>query len=570
MLTLERLRVEVGEREIDTVMLGVHRHAGPPAGQAAGRRVLPGRGGRALRRGLQLPARGRRRDEHRRRVRDVVLGARLRRLRAGAGHGHAAPHALARGHRPGAGRPHLAGRRPGGRLAAADTQGADRPARRARLAGDGRHRAGVRGLRRLLRGGRPASHTATWSRPTSTTSTTRSWAPRGSSRCCAGSATRWAGPACTSSRPRASATSASTRSRSATPRPSTTLRQPFDLQDRRQGDRGAGRHEHHVHGQAEPREGNSCHIHLSLRAEDGTPVLAGDGPHGLSELGEHFLAGQLAAMREFTLCYAPNINSYKRYVPGSFAPTSVRWGPDNRTCALRLVGHGSSLRVENRTPGGDVNPYLAVAAMIAAGLDGIDRELPLEPAVEGNAYADTTARMPANLRDALQLWRTSELARKSFGAGGGRSLRQLRPGRAGRLSTPRSPTGSCSAASSACRPAPVISPTGRRDFEEAAACLSSRSSIPPPSRRSPRWRAPRRSRPTPPSTGRPPRRPAGAPSRPVTARPLLRRFAAAVDATSTSWPGWRWPARATRSARPAGRPGTSVTSCTTTRPRPSG
>ena len=164
-----------------------------------------------------------------------------------------------------------------------------------------------------------------------------------------------------------------------------------------------------------PREGNSCHIHLSLRAEDGAPVLAGGGPHGLSELGEHFLAGQLAAMREFSLCYAPNINSYKRYVPGSFAPTSVRWGPDNRTCALRLVGHGSSLRVENRTPGGDVNPYLAVAAMIAAGLDGIDRSLPLEPAVEGNAYADTTARMPANLRDALQLWRTSELASKSFG-----------------------------------------------------------------------------------------------------------------------------------------------------------
>ena len=164
-----------------------------------------------------------------------------------------------------------------------------------------------------------------------------------------------------------------------------------------------------------PREGNSCHIHLSLRGEDGTPVLAGDGQHGLSELGEQFLAGQLAALREFSLCYAPNINSYKRYVPGSFAPTSVRWGPDNRTCALRLVGHGSSLRAENRTPGGDVNPYLAVAAMIAAGLDGIDRGLPLEPAVEGNAYADTTVRMPSNLRDALQLWQASELASKSFG-----------------------------------------------------------------------------------------------------------------------------------------------------------
>ena len=164
------------------------------------------------------------------------------------------------------------------------------------------------------------------------------------------------------------------------------------------------------------REGNSCHIHLSVRGSDGAPVMAGDGPYGLSALGEHFLAGQLAALRELTLAYAPNINSYKRYVPGSFAPTSVRWGPDNRTCALRLVGHGHSLRVENRTPGGDVNPYLAVAAMIAAGLDGIDRNLPLEPPVTGNAYADDTLRVPHTLRDALDLWEKSELARETFGA----------------------------------------------------------------------------------------------------------------------------------------------------------
>jgi glutamine synthetase len=164
------------------------------------------------------------------------------------------------------------------------------------------------------------------------------------------------------------------------------------------------------------REGNSCHIHLSVRSQDGTPVMAGDGAYGLSKAGEHFLAGQLAAMRELTLCYAPNINSYKRYVPGSFAPTAVRWGPDNRTCALRLVGHGPSLRVENRVPGGDVNPYLAVAAMIAAGLHGIDNELPLEPAVEGNAYLDTSARVPHTLRDALELWGKSDLAREAFGA----------------------------------------------------------------------------------------------------------------------------------------------------------
>jgi glutamine synthetase len=135
----------------------------------------------------------------------------------------------------------------------------------------------------------------------------------------------------------------------------------------------------------------------------------------MSKLGEHFLAGQLAAMRELTLAYAPNINSYKRYVPGSFAPTAVRWGVDNRTCALRLVGHGSSLRPENRTPGGDVNPYLAVAAMIAAGLHGIDHELELEPACTGNAYDDDSVRVPHTLRDALELWESSELAATSFG-----------------------------------------------------------------------------------------------------------------------------------------------------------
>lgn len=163
------------------------------------------------------------------------------------------------------------------------------------------------------------------------------------------------------------------------------------------------------------REGNSCHIHLSLRDAAGRPVLAGDGAAGLSPAGEHFLAGQLAALRELSLFFAPNVNSYKRYVPGSFAPTAIRWGADNRTCAYRLVGHGLSLRAENRVPGGDVNPYLAIAAMIAGGLDGIERELPLEAAFEGNAYADPGPRVPATLREALAAWEGSELARTAFG-----------------------------------------------------------------------------------------------------------------------------------------------------------
>jgi len=163
------------------------------------------------------------------------------------------------------------------------------------------------------------------------------------------------------------------------------------------------------------REGNSCHIHLSLRSTEGTPVCA--GPDGeMSPLMRHFMAGQLAAMREFTLLYAPNINSYKRFRPGSFAPTAVAWGRDNRTCSLRVVGHGPSLRVENRSPGGDVNPYLAVAGMIAAGLHGIEQQLELTEPCTGNAYAGDYDHLPATLREAAELWSGSKLAEDAFGA----------------------------------------------------------------------------------------------------------------------------------------------------------
>ncbi|SDX52578.1 glutamine synthetase [Amycolatopsis xylanica] len=163
------------------------------------------------------------------------------------------------------------------------------------------------------------------------------------------------------------------------------------------------------------REGNSCHIHISLRSTEGEAVLAGDGPGGFSKLMEHFLAGQLAGLRELTYFLAPNINSYKRFVPGSFAPTAVAWGTDNRTCALRVVGHGESLRTENRVPGGDVNPYLAVAALIASGLHGIENELPLEPEFTGNAYASDKPTVPSTLREAAALFGESKLARTAFG-----------------------------------------------------------------------------------------------------------------------------------------------------------
>jgi glutamine synthetase len=159
------------------------------------------------------------------------------------------------------------------------------------------------------------------------------------------------------------------------------------------------------------REGNSCHIHLSLAGDDGSALFADS-----EETFHGFVAGQLAALRELTLLFAPNVNSYKRFTPGSFAPTAVAWGRDNRTCAMRVVGHGPALRVENRMPGADVNPYLALAAMIAAGLDGIDRGLELPPAVEGNAYsADELEHVPSTLRDARDLFASSALAREAFG-----------------------------------------------------------------------------------------------------------------------------------------------------------
>ena len=181
----------------------------------------------------------------------------------------------------------------------------------------------------------------------------------------------------------------------------------------------AARHGYALTFMAKPNaaEGNSCHIHLSFRATaDGDPVMAGDGPHGLSPAGESMIAGMLAGLRELTLLFAPTINSYKRYADGSFAPTTVAWGPDNRTCALRLVGHGPSLRIECRVPGGDVNPYLALAGLTAAALNGVDRSLELPPPVTGNAYAiPSLPRVPTSLNEALELWTASPLAAEAFG-----------------------------------------------------------------------------------------------------------------------------------------------------------
>jgi len=155
--------------------------------------------------------------------------------------------------------------------------------------------------------------------------------------------------------------------------------------------------------------GNSCHIHSSLW-RDGENAFAGE-----SDVFKRYVAGQIAGARELAVFLAPTINSYKRYAAGSWAPTTLAWGHDNRTCGFRIVGHGKSLRAETRIPGGDVNAYLAFAALLAAGLDGIERELELPPPLEGNAYESDAERFPGSLREAIEALEQGSLARATLG-----------------------------------------------------------------------------------------------------------------------------------------------------------
>jgi glutamine synthetase len=164
--------------------------------------------------------------------------------------------------------------------------------------------------------------------------------------------------------------------------------------------------------------GSSCHIHSSLWSLDGTEALFDDhhGPHGMSELFQHYLAGLIATAREFSLLWAPTINSYKRFQLGSWAPTGIGWGIDNRTLGFRKVGHGKGTRVECRIPGADANSYFAFAGQIAGGLYGIRHQLPLGEPFVGNGYeAPDIDRIPWNLPDAIALWEQSAIARECFG-----------------------------------------------------------------------------------------------------------------------------------------------------------
>jgi glutamine synthetase len=155
--------------------------------------------------------------------------------------------------------------------------------------------------------------------------------------------------------------------------------------------------------------GSSCHIHSSLWHR-GKAAFAGE-----SDVFKQYLAGQIACAAELAIFVAPTINSYKRFAVASWAPTTLAWGYDNRTCGFRIVGHGSSLRAETRIPGADANPYLAFAALIASGLHGIQNELELGPAFEGNAYESDVERFPAAMRTAIAALENGTMARGTLG-----------------------------------------------------------------------------------------------------------------------------------------------------------
>ena len=155
--------------------------------------------------------------------------------------------------------------------------------------------------------------------------------------------------------------------------------------------------------------GSSCHVHGSLWRDDEN-AFAGE-----SETFRQFLAGWIAGARELAVFLAPNINSYKRYAAGSWAPTTLAWGYDNRTCGFRVVGHGAGARVETRIPGADVNAYLAFAALLAAGLHGIEQGLEPPAVFEGNAYESDVERFPSSLREAIAALENGSIARAAFG-----------------------------------------------------------------------------------------------------------------------------------------------------------
>jgi glutamine synthetase len=170
--------------------------------------------------------------------------------------------------------------------------------------------------------------------------------------------------------------------------------------------------------------GSSCHIHSSLWSLDGEPLMPEErhdhddhhDPHHMSQLFRWYLGGAMTTARDFSLLMAPTVNSYKRFQPGSWAPTGIGWDVDNRTLGFRVVGHGRGMRVENRIPGADANTYHAFAATIAGGLYGIKHQIEPTDAYSGNGYTATDlTRIPSTFPEAIELWRNSEIAAECFG-----------------------------------------------------------------------------------------------------------------------------------------------------------
>ena len=182
----------------------------------------------------------------------------------------------------------------------------------------------------------------------------------------------------------------------------------------------------HLHGHAATflpkwhhnRVGSAAHVHQSLRSNQQNAFYDARAAMGKSPIMDHYLAGLLRYARDYTVFLAPYINSYKRFAKGTFAPTQIVWSVDNRTAAFRLCGEGTkSIRVECRTPGSDINPYLALAAMLAAGLQGIEEKLELPAPFQGDAYADDAQQhLPATLRDARAALLESSMLQEAFGA----------------------------------------------------------------------------------------------------------------------------------------------------------
>ena len=432
MLSLDDLKKAGEEGTIDTIVTAFTDMQGRLFGKRIEIEYFLDEVDGPRRRGLQLPAGPRHGHGAASRLRDGELGGRLRGLRDRARHVDAAPDPMARPHRAGSRGRRQRRRQPRRRLAAPDPDRRlrARPWRWASPRMPPPSSSSTSTRRATPRPGRRASRTSPRRSPTSSTTTS--------------SPPRWTRP---------------TWGRSAGGCTGAGIPIEFSKGEAWYGQHevnfryadavtSADRHTIYKNGvkeiaflneisasfMAKPSEddiGSSCHLHQSLVDEDGKSVFV-DGNGEETDTFMHFIGGMRNHIRELALFVAPAINSYKRYAAESWAPTSVSWGRDNRTCGFRVVGHGQSRRVECRIPGADANPYLAFAALLAAGLDGIENKTDPGPELKGNAYeAGEAEAFPSSLREAVASVGEVGLREEGVRRSGPQALPQLRPARAG-------------------------------------------------------------------------------------------------------------------------------------------